>query len=326
MPRSKKKSDPSACKLIQVLGESIRPGEHVTLDMQVAKLYTRTQVDIPVVVHRARQDGPSVLIMAAVHGDEVAGIEVIRRILVDLKKRPLEKGTLIAIPVLNVFGFIAMQRELPDGRDLNRYFPGSANGSLGSRLANSLVKEVLPAADVVIDLHAGGAQRMNYPQLRYTEGDQRALLLARMFDPPVILKSKIIAGTLRQYMVTKDTPYLLFESGASKQFDEQTTTEGIRGITRVLEGLDMWTGARQPARGAAELETSSWVRANHSGLLEIIVANGHHVEKGTTLANINDPYGTWQHQMRAPFSGQVLCVNTSPVVNQGDALFHLGRV
>ena len=326
MPRSKKTTEHPVCKLIQVLGESIKPGEHITLDMQVAKLYTRTQVDIPVVVHRAKQDGPSVLVMAAVHGDEVSGIEVVRRILIDLKTRPLDMGTLIAIPVLNVFGFIAMQRELPDGRDLNRYFPGSATGSLGSRLANMLVNEVLPAADLVIDLHAGGAQRMNYPQLRYTEGDERALVLARMFDPPVILKSKIIAGSLRQYMVTQDTPYLLFESGSSKQFDDHTTTEGVRGITRVLEGLNMWTGARQPVRGAVELESSSWVRANNSGLMEPIVANGEHVEKGTILANINDPYGTWQHQVRAPFPGQVLCVNTSPVVNQGDALFHLGRV
>lgn len=325
MPRATRTSSPKTCKLVRVLGENVLPGEVVSLDMQVAKLYTRTQVDIPVVVHRAKEEGPTLLIMAAVHGDEVSGIEIVRRILVQLKERPIQRGTLIAIPVLNVFGFIAMQRELPDGRDLNRYFPGSPNGSLASRLAHTLVNEVLPAADVVVDLHAGGAQRMNYPQMRYTEGDQRALELARMFDPPVILRSKKIAGSLRQHMATKEKPYLLFESGASKQFDPLTTAEGIRGISRILEGLGLWTGKSEEARGAEELFDSKWVRAPYSGLLEVIVPNGTQVAKGDQLAHINDPYGTSLHLVRAPFAGRVLCVNTSPVVNQGDAVIHLGK-
>lgn len=326
MPRSKKIPAPENCKLIRVLGESIKPGEQLTLDMQVAKLYTRTAVDIPVVVHRARNEGPSLLLMAAIHGDEVGGIEIVRRLLVELGRRPLEAGTLIAIPVLNVFGFLAMQRELPDGRDLNRYFPGNRKGSLASRLAYTLVKEVLPAADLVIDLHAGGAQRMNFPQLRYTKGDQRALELARMFDPPVILRSNTIAGSLRHYMVSKEKPYLIYESGASKQFDDHTTQEGIRGVTRVLEGLNMWSGPKEPARGAAELNKSTWVRATFSGLLDTTVPNGAWVEKGEVLAYINDPYGTSLHRVKAPFGGQILCVNTSPVVNQGDALFRIGSV
>ena len=325
MVRSRKVEQPEACKLVRVLGESVKPGEHVTLDMQVAKLYTRTSVEIPVVVHRAKQDGPTLMIMAAVHGDEVGGIEIVRRILVELQHRPLERGTLIAIPVLNVFGFLAMQRELPDGRDLNRYFPGSAKGSLASRLAHMLVREVLPAADVVIDLHAGGASRMNYPQLRYTKGDERALELARMFDPPVILRSNTIAGSLRHHMFCHEKPYLLYESGASKQFDDHTIQEGTRGVTRVLEGLDMWGGPKDTPRGAAELMRSKWVRANYSGLLETTIPNGAYVSKGIILGHINDPYGTSLHHVRAPFAGRILCLNTSPVVNQGDALFHIGR-
>ena len=325
MPRSKKTSGPTACKLVQVLGESIKPGEHVTLDMQVAKLYTRTQVDIPVVVHRAKEEGPTILIMAALHGDEVTGIEIARRMLVALQRRPLDRGTLIAIPVLNVFGFLAMQREMPDGRDLNRCFPGSAQGSLAARLAHTLVKDVMPAADVVIDLHAGGAHRMNYPQVRYTQGDKHALDLARLFDPPVILRAKQIAGTLRSHLANKDKPYLLFEGGASKQFDDLTREEGVRGISRVLMGLNMWDQIPRSARGAQELTSSKWIRANDSGLLDIIVTNGAEVKKGDVLAYINDPYGKSLNKIRAPFNGQIICVNTSPVVNQGDALFHLGR-
>lgn len=325
MSRTKKPSVPEVCKLVRVLGESIKPGEQVTLDMQVARLYTRTEVDIPVVVHRAKQEGPSVLIIAALHGDEVTGIEITRRILVALKRRPLDRGTLIAIPVLNVFGFLAMQREMPDGRDLNRCFPGSAQGSLASRLAYTLAKEVLPAADLVIDLHAGGAQRLNYPQLRYTAGDERALELARLFDPPVILRSKKIAGTLRHHMAAKKQTYLLFEGGASKQFDERTTEEGIRGVSRVLMGMNMWEQEPRSPRGAAELSTSKWVRANYSGLLDIVAVNGAEVKKGEVLAYVNDPYGNSLNKVRAPFAGRILCVNTSPVVNQGDALFHIGK-
>jgi predicted deacylase len=293
--------------------------------MQVARLYTSTEVDIPVVVHRAKKEGPSVLIMAALHGDEVTGIEIARRMLVALKRRPLDRGTLIAIPVLNVFGFLAMQREMPDGRDLNRCFPGSAQGSLASRLAHTLVKEVLPAADLVIDLHAGGAQRMNYPQVRYTAGDQRALDLARLFDPPVILRSKKIAGTLRHHMAGKGQTYLLFEGGASKQFDDLTTEEGVRGITRVLMGMNMWEQEPRSPRGGVELSTSTWVRANYSGLLDITTTNGSEVKKGDVLAYVNDPYGNSLNKVRAPFAGRILCVNTSPVVNQGDALFHIGK-
>lgn len=309
-----------------MLGQDIRPGGSHSLYMPVARLYTRTQVDIPVVVKRARQDGPTVLLMAAVHGDEVTGIEIVRRMLVQVRERPIERGTLIAIPVLNVFGFIAMQRELPDGRDLNRFFPGSPGGSLASRLAHSLVHEVLPAADVVVDLHAGGAQRMNHPQVRYTEGDEHALMLARMFDPPIILRSKRIAGSLRNHMASSGKTYLLFESGASRQFDALTIQEGVRGMTRVLEGLGLWTSSGEPARGAQEIMESKWVRAPYSGLLEMNVANGAHVTKGEHLAHINDPFGTSLHALRAPFTGRVLCINTSPVVNQGDALLHLGVV
>lgn len=325
MPRTKQPSAPKVCKLVRVLGENVLPGEQITLDLQVAKLYTRTQVDIPVVVHRAKHEGPTLLVMAAMHGDEVTGIEIARRMLVALKRRPLDRGTLIAIPVLNVFGFLAMQREMPDGRDLNRCFPGSEHGSLAARLAHALVNEVLPAADVVIDLHAGGAQRMNFPQLRYTAGSQPALELARLFDPPVILSSKKIAGTLRHHLAKTDKPYLLFEGGASKQFDDLTTEEGVRGISRVLMGTKMWDQEPRSPRGAAELSSSSWVRANYSGLLDTIVENGAEVKKGEVLAYVNDPYGKSLNKVRAPFNGQVLCVNTSPVVNQGDAMFHIGK-
>jgi len=184
---------------MEILGKTIQRGKKYQLDLQVAHTYDATKVSIPVIVHRGKKDGDCVLLMASMHGDEVTGMECLRRLIRQLKERPVEQGTLIILPILNVFGFLTMSRTMPDGRDLNRNFPGSAKGSLTSRLARALVKEVIPAADMVIDLHSGGAQRVNYPQIRYTKGDARALELAQVFDPPFLLSSKVIPGSLRAF-------------------------------------------------------------------------------------------------------------------------------
>jgi predicted deacylase len=282
----------NTCTLVNILGTSVRPGERHVLDLQVARLYTRTSVEIPVVVQRGLEEGPVLLLLAGVHGDEVNGIETVRRILEDLKHQPLARGTVVAIPVLNVFGFLAMKRELPDGRDLNRFFPGSPNGSLASRLAHALVTEVLPAVDVVIDLHSGSDQRHNHPHLRYTNDDARSLEIAQAFDPPLILKAAI--------------------------------REAHRGVTRVMEHLGLWQGVSDTLRGPSLLSSSKWVRAPMAGLFHPIMENGSELEKGMVLGLIADPYGDHSKQVKAPFGGHIICVNTAPVVNQGDALFHLG--
>ena len=312
------------CTLIRILGTSVRPGEHHVLDLQVARLYTRTSVEIPVVVHRGLHDGPVLMLLAGVHGDEINGIDTVRRILVELKERPLERGTLVAIPILNVFGFLAMKRELPDGRDLNRYFPGSAKGSLASRLAHALVKEVLPAVDVVIDLHSGADQRHNHPHLRYTEGDAGSLELAQVFDPPLVLKAGVREKSIRQHLNVLGKRYVIFEAGQARSLDEDAIREGFRGVTRVMEHLGLWSGPSDHARGATHLSGSKWVRAPLSGIFQPMMENGSKVEQGMVLGLISDPYGELVEQVPATFPGHILCVNTAPVVNQGDALFHLG--
>ena len=312
------------CALVRILGTSVRPGERHVLDLQVARLYTRTSVEIPVVVERGHQDGPVLLLLAGVHGDEINGIDTVRRILQELRARPLERGTLVAIPVLNVFGFLAMKRELPDGRDLNRYFPGSSRGSLASRLAHALVKEVLPAVDVVIDLHSGADQRHNHPHLRYTEGDAGSLELAQVFDPPLVLKAGIREKSIRQHLNEQGKRYVIFEAGQARSLDEDAIREGFRGVTRVMEHLGLWSGPSDPTRGATHLSSSKWVRAPLSGIFQPMMENGSKVERGMVLGLISDPYGELVEQVRASFAGHILCVNTAPVVNQGDALFHLG--
>jgi len=312
-----------SCKLVQILGETVHPGEHMTLDLQVARLYTRTTVEIPVVIRRAERDGPVLLLLAGVHGDEINGIDSVRRILQEVQERPLAAGTLVAIPVLNVFGFLAMQRQLPDGRDLNRFFPGSPRGSLASRLAHALVTEVLPAVDVVIDMHSGAARRHNHPHLRYTEGDENSLALAEVFDPPLIMKAPIRHKSLREHLVSLGRTYLLFEGGKAGSLDEDAIREAHRGITRVMLHLGLWSGSPDTERGAVRVEASKWVRAPHAGLFHPLVENGSHVVEGMVLGSVTDPYGELAHQVKASFGGYVLCVNTAPVVNQGDALFHV---
>lgn len=324
MNGSRSNSPQASCTLVNILGTSVKPGERHVLDLQVARLYTRTSVEIPVVVQRGKEDGPVLLLLAGVHGDEVNGIDTVRRILKDLDERPLERGTLVSIPVLNVFGFLAMRRVLPDGRDLNRFFPGSANGSLASRLAYALVTEVLPAVDVVIDLHSGADQRYNHPQLRYTEGDEYSLELAQVFDPPLILKSAIRAKSIRAHLHGTGKGYVLFEGGMARSLDEPAIREAHRGITRIMEHLGLWNGPSDTLRGATSMCNSKWVRAPLAGLFHPIMENGSKVSKGMVMGFVSDPYGELVKQVRATFDGHIICVNTSPVVNQGDALFHLG--
>lgn len=314
-----------SCTLVRILGTSVKPGEQHVLDLQVARLYTRTSVEIPVVVHRGQKDGPALLLLAGVHGDEINGIDTVRRILEELKTRPLECGTLVAIPILNVFGFLAMKRELPDGRDLNRYFPGTSKGSLASRLAYALVKEVLPAVDVTIDLHSGADQRHNHPHLRYTEGDAGSLEVAQVFDPPLILRAAVREKSIRAHLNGLGKRYVLFEGGKARSLDEDVIREAFRGISRVMEHLGLWAGPSDATRGAAMLTASKWLRAPMSGLFHPIMENGSKVEPGMVLGLVSDPYGSHVMQVRATFVGNIICVNTSPVVNQGDALFHMAH-
>ncbi len=317
------KAEAGSCTLVRILGESVRPGERRNLDLQVARLYTRTPVEIPVAVQRGPEEGPVVLLLAGVHGNEINGIETVRLVMDELRVRPLLRGTLVTIPILNVFGFLAMKRELPDGRDLNRFFPGSANGSLASRLAHALVTEVLPAVDVTIDLHSGADQRYNHPHLRYTEGDVRSLELAHAFDPPLLLKAAIRPKSIREHLVRQGKAYVLFEGGKACSLDEDAVRVALRGVTRVMEHLGLWAGPSDRARGPVHLSDSRWVRAPMAGIFHPTAENGAHVGKGMVLGFITDPYGEQVRRVKSPREGHVLCVNTSPVVNQGDALVHL---
>lgn len=315
-----------AHKKLVILGTEILPGKGAQLNLDVARLHTRTPILVPVIVERAKEDGPTVLLMAGLHGDEINGVEIIRRFLRKKLHKPT-KGTIICLPVFNIFGFLNIKRELPDGRDLNRSFPGSVNGSLASQFAYHFMKEIAPHCDYIIDFHTGAAQRNNFPQIRCVMSDPESMELARVFNPPFILNSSLISKTIRESMIKMKKKILLFEGGMANSIEEMIVEEGLNGTKRLISHLGMrnYKIDISKDREPVVLTESRWLRAPNSGMFQILVQNGASVEKGTVLAVVTDPYGNFEKKIKSPSSGYVICANESPVVFKGDAIIHLGK-
>ena len=315
---------PKAKKFV-ILNEEIKPGKGAQLNLEVAHLHTHTPVQVPVIVERAHEDGPVVLLMAGMHGDEINGMEIIRRIIRKGINKPT-KGTIICIPVFNIFGFLNVMRVLPDGRDLNRSFPGTKNGSLASQFAYHFMKEIAPMVDYVIDFHTGSAKRNNMPQIRCVFKDTESLELARIFNPPFIIHSAYIPKSIRESMYRKEKKILLFEGGKTDSIDDVIVKEGIDGVKRFLTHFEMRSvkenlGDREPIY----IKDHKWLRAPNSGMFQPIVKNGDRVEIGTVLGIVTDPFGLIEKKVKCSFAGYVFCVNEAPVVNKGDAIFHIGE-
>lgn len=312
-------------KAIELLGETILPGESKTIDVEIAKLHTMTKLKIPVIIERSKIDGPTVLFSACLHGDEINGTEIVRQIIRKKVNKP-KRGTIICIPIINIFGFINQTREFPDKRDLNRVFPGSKNGSLASRFAHFLVTEIIPKVDYAIDFHAGGASRFNAPQIRIVPNNPELKELATIFNAPFTLYSKNISGSFRNTSTKLGVKMLLFEGGKSLDLNEMVTQEGIEGTIRFLKHLDMLNPKREIIPLDKEtifIERSNWVRANFSGMFHGLVTIGSFVKKGDVLAMISDPYGKVEHKVKAPNEGFIINVNDAAIVYQGDAVFHI---
>lgn len=310
---------------IVILKERIALGECRTLNFNIAKLYTTTPIEIPVIIQRSKIPGPTVLITAGLHGDEINGVEIVRQLIARKLNKP-KRGTIICIPILNVFGFLQGTRSFPDGRDLNRVFPGTKTGSLASRLAYYFTKEILPHADYCLDFHTGGASRFNAPQVRIKSGDDSLLQLAQVFNAPFIIYTKNIDKSYRKTCDTRGIPYLLFEGGKSLDNNKAIAKEGVDGILRVLSHLDMLGTKKKLTAAHGEtvlIDKSKWIRAHRSGLLHTEITTNQHVTKGAFLATITDPYGKMRSRVTAPNDGYIICVNESPIVHQGDAIFHI---
>lgn len=311
--------------ILEILGKKIPPGKGAVINLNMAKLYTTTSVEVPVIIERSKKPGPVVLLTAGIHGDEINGVEIVRQVISKNINKPV-KGTIICIPVVNVFGFLNMSREFPDGRDLNRVFPGTKNGSLASRFAFQFVKKILPVADFCLDFHTGGASRFNAAQVRVLRGDEKSMKYAKIFNAPFTVYSKTITKSYRETCYKLGKMILLFEGGKSLDSNKDIAKHGVDGAMRILDHL----GMLKPRFGAPEVhgssiivENSTWMRAKYSGLLHVKIECGRHVERGEYIATITDPYGKFRHKVIAPHTGHIINVNESPIVYQGDAIFHL---
>ncbi|MCI2229698.1 succinylglutamate desuccinylase/aspartoacylase family protein [Polaribacter sp. MSW13] len=305
-----------------LLGKEIPEGKRTVLDLEVAKLHTRTTVNVPVIIERSKKPGPVVLLLAGIHGDETNGVGIIREIISQKINKPIT-GTIICIPVFNIFGYLIQTREFPDGRDLNRMFPGSLNGSLASQFAYQFTKEIAPFVDYVVDFHTGGGERDNIAQIRCNKEDQKALELAKIFNPPMIVFSENITKSLRDTLHKMGKTILLFEGGKSKELNPTIINEGVNGTKNILIHLGLIEGEITVRETPIFINKAKWLRASHSGMFKIRAKNGTFVKKKEVLGVIQDPFGEFKKKIYAPFDCHVFCINKTPIVNKGEALFHL---
>jgi predicted deacylase len=315
-------------KNMKILGETIQPGESKTINMEIAKLHTATKLKIPIIVERSKIDGPVVLFSAGIHGDEINGVEIVRQIITQKINKP-KTGTIICIPIVNMFGFVNKSREFPDGRDLNRVFPGSKQGSLASRFAFHILKEIMPVVDYAVDFHAGGASRFNAAQIRIVPNNAELKQLAAIFNAPFTLYSRNIAGSFRNSSEKLNVKMLLFEGGKSLDINTNIAEEGIEGAKRLLAHLKMIhpkIKVIEKAKNTIYIEKSGWIRAKSSGLFHDDNLIGKFVKKGTVLGKITDPFGKFEQKVKAPNDGYIINANLSPIVYEGDAIYHISNI
>jgi predicted deacylase len=303
---------------------TVAAGTRARIELPIANLTSGTPVSLPVVVVHGRHPGPTVWLSAAVHGDELVGVEIIRRVLDDIQPRPLT-GSILAMPVVNVHGFNTGDRYLPDRRDLNRSFPGSPRGSLASRLANLVMTEVVSRCGLGIDLHTGSDHRINLPQIRADLEDDATRQLAEVFGAPISLHSRSRDGSLREAATRAGATVLLYEAGEAFRFDRASIETGVAGVQRVLHHLGMLEDAPEPAATAFSA-SSHWLRAPRSGILHFHADLGATVAQRESVADIVDPFGRRLGQVRARAAGVVIGHTQHPLVNQGDAVAHVAKV
>lgn len=315
-----------AKKPLVIGGTEVLPGERRTIDLPVTDLSTHTPITMPIHVVCGRRPGPTLFICAALHGDEINGVEIIRRLLRLTALKRLQ-GSLIAVPIVNVLGFVSQSRYLPDRRDLNRSFPGSAQGSLAGRLARLFLDEIVAKATHGIDLHTAAIHRDNFPQVRANLDDPESERLAQAFGVPFVINTSFREGSLREAAAALSVPVIVYEAGEALRFDENCIRAGVKGVVRVMRQLEMLAPSSRKTRRVKPLviRSSKWVRAPHSGLLRSATALGSAVSEGQLLGVISDPFGENEVAVRASASGVVIGRSNIPLVHEGDALFHIAR-
>jgi len=311
---------------ITICNTSVNAGERQTLELPVPSLYTHTDIELPVHVIHGKRNGPTLFLSAAIHGDEINGVEIIRRVLKNKSIGKL-KGTLMAIPVVNIYGFIDQTRYLPDRRDLNRSFPGSEKGSMAGRMAHLFLNEIVSKCTHGIDLHTGAIHRENLPHVRAVLDDDQTEQMARAFTSPVILNTSIVEGSLREAAEKLGTSVIVYEAGEALRFDEVSIRAGVRGIISVMRSLEMLPALKNKRRLAEPIlaRSSLWVRAPKSGILRVLKPLGSRVELNELLGFVSDPFGEVEEEILSPIDGIIIGRLNLPLVNEGEALFHIAK-
>lgn len=309
---------------IKIAGVQIEPGEEKQIQLSISRLPTRTEINVPVTLNRSTKPGPTLLLMGGMHGDEINGVEIVRRIMAKKFHKP-KIGSVICIPILNIYGFLNFSRQVPDGKDVNRSFPGTKNGSLASQIAYQLRSEILPLIDYGLDFHTGGARINNFPQIRGYMQDPVNKELADAFGSRFIINSPYRPKSLRRQASLINKNILVYEAGESLRLRKNAVDAGVEGALRVMKHLGMRDEAPAPLLESITIKSSSWVRASAAGLYHSFVRPGDSIEKNQTVGMITGPYGDFEKAVKSKTSGYVLSVNNIPVINRGDALTHVGQ-
>lgn len=310
---------------ITIDDQLIPPGERGVVRINAGKLPSDNRINVFAHVYNSGVPGPVLLIMGGVHGDEINGIEIVRRSVESNYYDSLKSGAVVVIPLLNIYGFINFSRHVPDGKDVNRSFPGHLNGSLASRIARIVTLKILPVVDFAIDFHTGGSERYNYPQTRFYQQDIQAARLADVFGAPIRLETTLIPNSFRKSAYDNDVPAIVYEGGESVRLDHHAIDTGLKGIKNVLSFLKISDGEGEPdSSGGFLVEKSSWLRSSVAGMFYWYKKSGDLIKKNELLGVINDPYGIKSTNVIAKSDGIIIGHNNASVVNQGDPLFHVG--
>ena len=311
----------------EIGGKAVAAGTSETIELKVSLLANNTPMNLPLHVVHGAQAGPCMFISGVVHGDEIQGVEIVRRILAATELKNIS-GTLLAVPIVNAFGFLNHSRYMPDRRDLNREFPGSERGSLASLLADLFFSEVVMRAQYGIDFHTAALHRTNLPQIRIATDDKELAVIAEAFAPPVILTSKLREGSLRKSAQEKGIKVLLYEGGEALRFDEAAIEVAVKGTLRMMKSIGMINDAPStpPHFASVHSSSSTWLRAPDGGILHSVRRSGDKVGKGEPVGVISDPLGRVQVPVYAEDDGIIIGRTNLPIVNRGDALFHVARI
>lgn len=310
--------------MMQINKINIQPGENKTIKLNVSKLASGTSITVHAHVYRSKKEGPTILLAGGVHGDEINGVEIVRRAVCSHLFEKLKCGTIIALPLVNIYGFINFSRDLPDGKDVNRSFPGTKRGSLASRVAHVITHQILPHVDLGIDFHTGGASIYNFPQVRAFREDEKSIELAKIFNAPLTIESGLIPKSFRKEAYKKGIPMVVFEGGESLRLDDFSIKEGIDGIKRVLHHYKM-IDDNIGIQDTFTITQHKWMRASTAGIFIPKKITGEWFKKGDVLGVLTNPYGQFEKQIIAKQDGFIFGHDNKPVVNQGKALFHIGK-